>query len=95
MKNDIKDLKIGNGIDAVYETVYADIIIPYNIKDEIKNYLLKHYFTIDDHQICDANFEKNNWDITCSFDEYKSLCQIHMYFLIIMIYSIVELSLVE
>ena len=25
-----------NGIDAVFETVYADIIVPYNIKDELK-----------------------------------------------------------
>ena len=67
-----------NGIGAVFETVYADIIVPYNIKDEIKNYLLKHYFTIDDHQICDADFKTDNWDITCSFDEYKALGQIHI-----------------
>ena len=61
-----------------FKLCYADIVVPYNIKDEIKNYLLKHYFTIDDHQICDADFKTDNWDITCSFDEYKALGQIHI-----------------
>ena len=53
----------------------SNLNIFYNIKDEIKNYLLKQYFTIDDHQICDDDFKKDNWDITCSFDKYKALCQ--------------------
>ena len=39
---------------------------------------MKQYFTIDDHQICEADFKNDNCDITCSFDKYKALGQIHI-----------------
>ena len=62
---------------VVFETVYSNIIVPFNDKELFKKYLTKYYFKVDDENLCTQDFKNDSWNIVCSIEEYHALGQIH------------------
>ena len=62
---------------VVFETVYSQIIVPYDDRDTFKYYLTQYYFKVDDENLCIQEYTNEKWEITCTIEEYRALGQIH------------------
>ena len=71
-----------NGTKAYIETIYHEILFPYNGIETYIILLQRHYFTVNGDLLCNV---KNNTEIlsntkkyfVCTLDEYKKLGQLH------------------